>query len=131
MRAISGSRCVAFFSHFGAEGVLLMAQAHQAACAGSLDVIVAHLFPLLCRCRVQGVHALDIPGHRYQAPLTLRLVQSAPAHLAQAHDRLDDSKHRLDRLLAQALYLSWCCAPPIVNPLKASGSMTWITKRAK
>lgn len=42
----------------------------------------------------QHVHALDVPGHRYETPLALSLLQTAHAHLRPAHHLLDDAKHR-------------------------------------
>ena len=47
-------------------------------------------------------HSLHIPRHGYKAPLAARTVEPAQQELAEPQHQLDDSEHRLQRMLYRA-----------------------------
>ena len=62
--------------------------------------------PVMGRLGSQYRHSFEVPGHRNERPLTAHRSQPAQQELAIAHHRLDDAKHRLHSLLAQAVELA-------------------------
>src|ERR1700750_947859 len=74
----------------------------------------------------EGEQPLHVVGHGYEVPFAADVVEAAEQELAEAERRLDDTKHRLWRVLAQGVQRP---ALGCLQPMRHRLDRRWIVRR--
>ena len=77
----------------------------------------------------EGIHSLQVPGQTHQAPFAAGARQSAQQELAEFHDVLDQTEHRLDRAFAQCVQLAPASGLQAMPHGRQRRRLTWQRRR--